>query len=206
MERASDVNAVTNFKKTPLHLAASYGHVHILVKLLENGAGMNLQDDDGSTALHWAAKKNQQGAVSALLSRATEDLVNLKDARGRTALHLAVRMEFESIIRALLDNGARVDIKDDVRTSCRTFPHRLKMAFRRKDKLRLTVRLQNKRLCSKRSLPVGRSGFRLQTVRRTITLAKPPTSLATVPERLSEPPPCKPCLKLNRAKKRRSVP
>ena len=45
--------AATN-KTTPLHCAASGGKIHNVLLLLNHGAGINAQMNDGSTALHVA--------------------------------------------------------------------------------------------------------------------------------------------------------
>lgn len=37
---------------TPIHAAASYGHLELLRYLLENGGNVNIQDSDGDTPLH----------------------------------------------------------------------------------------------------------------------------------------------------------
>jgi hypothetical protein len=54
--------------RTPLHLAARYGHVQAIAFLLKAGIYVNRQDARGKTALHYATKYLQQKAVSALLT------------------------------------------------------------------------------------------------------------------------------------------
>jgi hypothetical protein len=54
--------------ETPLHLAASGGHVEILELLLDEGAHVDAQDIDGETPLHYAVMAGQVEAVAVLLS------------------------------------------------------------------------------------------------------------------------------------------
>jgi 26S proteasome non-ATPase regulatory subunit 10 len=44
--------------RTPLHWAASAGHLDIVTYLLENGAEVDKTDDGGWTALHIAGMRN----------------------------------------------------------------------------------------------------------------------------------------------------
>ena len=53
----ADVNAVTNWEATPLHLAAFHGHVNAAVRLMDNGANPQMKDDYGLTPLAMAQAK-----------------------------------------------------------------------------------------------------------------------------------------------------
>ena len=37
---------------TPIHAAASYGHINLLQYLIDNGGDINIQDNEGDTPLH----------------------------------------------------------------------------------------------------------------------------------------------------------
>ncbi|EGN98703.1 hypothetical protein SERLA73DRAFT_89676 [Serpula lacrymans var. lacrymans S7.3] len=45
-------NAPDPFTYTPMHAAASYGHLHVLDFLLSHGGDVNVTDDDGDTPLY----------------------------------------------------------------------------------------------------------------------------------------------------------
>ncbi|KAK0223156.1 ankyrin repeat-containing domain protein [Armillaria fumosa] len=45
-------NIPDEFTYTPMHAAASYGHIHILEFLLAHGGDVNITDDDGETPLY----------------------------------------------------------------------------------------------------------------------------------------------------------
>ncbi|KAK0235844.1 ankyrin repeat-containing domain protein [Armillaria nabsnona] len=45
-------NIPDEFTYTPMHAAASYGHIHVLEFLLAHGGDVNITDDDGETPLY----------------------------------------------------------------------------------------------------------------------------------------------------------
>ncbi|CAM9143971.1 unnamed protein product [Scytosiphon promiscuus] len=57
---------------TPLHWAASGGHVNIASMLLERGADLNICNSEGASALHEASKCGNVGVVSLLLGRGAD--------------------------------------------------------------------------------------------------------------------------------------
>lgn len=70
-------------------LAASHGRVEISKILLECGAEVNLQDNDGSTALMCAAEHGHSEVISLLLSHPDCD-PTLEDNDGSNALKIAL--------------------------------------------------------------------------------------------------------------------
>lgn len=59
-------------------LAASHGKLDVVKLLLENGADINIQDDDGSTALMCAAEHGYLDIVNLLATHPDTDLT-IKD-------------------------------------------------------------------------------------------------------------------------------
>ncbi len=90
LEAGSNVNqiAITN-KDTPLVLAASYGHAHIVKVFLEHDpiAEINSQNAYGNSALHEAARHGFLECVEILLGKGAD--TSLLNNKGSTALHLA---------------------------------------------------------------------------------------------------------------------
>ncbi|KAK8000508.1 hypothetical protein PG990_013108 [Apiospora arundinis] len=136
---------------TALHLAAQYGHVNFLQKLLHGDVQLDLCNEKGYTALIWAGR-NGHSEVTRLLLQAQADVL-AEDIEGWTALDWAIinrhneaakvllghsstafgpgRMNKAMILAAeagnaeavkiLLDNGAEIDWKDDQGSSALDF-------------------------------------------------------------------------------------
>ncbi|KXZ45568.1 hypothetical protein GPECTOR_53g154 [Gonium pectorale] len=83
---------------TPLHFAASYGHVEALQALLDARATVDVANKNGSTPLNIAAQNGHVEALQALL-RADADK-EAADKDGWTPLHVVVEA-----VRAMLRKG-----------------------------------------------------------------------------------------------------
>jgi ankyrin repeat protein len=79
---AYTVNAVDEFKNTPLHFAANKGRIDVIKWLIENGANVNALNNDKSTPLHEAASYGQFEAVKLLVENKAK--VNVQDRFGAT--------------------------------------------------------------------------------------------------------------------------
>jgi hypothetical protein len=97
---------------TPLHYAASRGHLDIARYLVDEcGALVDMEDPSGETALHKAAYKGHAALVRFLCERgggwqAAEE----QDADGWTALHNAASRGWLDVVRILVEEvGAGVD-------------------------------------------------------------------------------------------------
>jgi ankyrin repeat protein len=117
----ADVNAVDHTGCTPLLLAVKntgswywrYGRFP-LQALLDHGANIDAEDEDGLTALHHAARESLDTAVIAILL-AHGAQINARDRRGRTPLHLAARHNSRlklDVTQLLLDHGAEINARD----------------------------------------------------------------------------------------------
>ncbi|KAI9434232.1 ankyrin repeat-containing domain protein [Lactarius indigo] len=74
----------TQDSRTPLHWAASGGHLDVIAYLLANGAGVDKTDDNGWTALHIAVSSGHEEVVRELVGAAAD--VNKKNDKGITPL------------------------------------------------------------------------------------------------------------------------
>jgi serine/threonine-protein phosphatase 6 regulatory ankyrin repeat subunit A len=90
--------------------ATLLGYKEIAQFLLENDADVNLQDEDGCTALHYASLVGHINIVELLLKYGAN--VNHQDNDGCTALICASKMNLSNIIELLIYNGADINIKD----------------------------------------------------------------------------------------------
>src|SRR5687768_9778610 len=93
----------------PLVDAAREGNSAAVHALLERRADVNAADADGTTALHWAAHRDDVAMAEALLKRGASP--NIVSRHGATPLSTATRLGSARMLSLLLDNGA------DVRTA-----------------------------------------------------------------------------------------
>nr|XP_034809106.1 E3 ubiquitin-protein ligase MIB2 isoform X6 [Pan paniscus] len=114
-----------NQGRTALQVAAYLGQVELIRLLLQARAGVDLPDDEGNTALHYAALghrarrppsptsspvRNQPEAARVLLSAGCRaDAINSTQS---TALHVAVQRGFLEVVRALCERGCDVNLPD----------------------------------------------------------------------------------------------
>ena len=94
-ERA-DVNVIGAMGITPTHVASYCGNVKCLERLLGNTSiQVNSQDDDGSTALHWAASSGKAKACDLLLQNNECD-VDILNCKGKVAEQLVGEGDYDT--------------------------------------------------------------------------------------------------------------
>ena len=109
-----NVNLVTLTEGTaPLSIAAQKGQEAIVELLLAvRGIGIDMQKDDGATALFMAAQQNFPGIVKKLVERGAD--VNLAKNDGMTPLCVAALLGHIEMVKTLLQvPGTQVDLASD---------------------------------------------------------------------------------------------
>lgn len=95
IEAGSDLNVLEPSRaSTPLITAAAVGKTEAAKILIEAGADLNYQNNDGSTALHTAAFFCREEIVEALLEKGADK--TLKNKAGMTALEV-VELPFDVV-------------------------------------------------------------------------------------------------------------
>ncbi|NXL57363.1 ANKR6 protein, partial [Chordeiles acutipennis] len=102
--------AVTKHGRTPLHLAAHKGHLHVVRVLLKAGCDLDIQDDGDQTALHRAAVIGNTDVIAALIQEGCA--LDRQDKDGNTALHEACWHGFSQSAKVLIKAGANVLAKN----------------------------------------------------------------------------------------------
>ena len=113
LEKKPILNIPDQEGSTALILAASSKTPRIVnIRLLVGaGAGLDLQNKWGNTALIWAVYRGHSEIAQALVSAGAN--LNLQNERGDTALILAVRQGHPEIARALIKVGANPDLQNE---------------------------------------------------------------------------------------------
>ena len=88
-----------------LIMAAYYGDLSEVKRLLAAGAKVNSKDKNDITALMAASLRGHREVVELLLAQGAE--VNAKDNNGKTALMLAIRMNHPEVREVLIRAGAK---------------------------------------------------------------------------------------------------
>ena len=102
-ENGADINAIRNDNCTPLMLASSGGYVDQITFLIKHGANVHLQDKNGDTALHHAARNmnNSSEIVCALTAAGASQMCN---NQGLTPLLVASSIGNIAAVEELLKN------------------------------------------------------------------------------------------------------
>ena len=105
----SGVNQGTKTKKTALMMASEKGHYGTVLKLLNQGADADLEDNQGMSALHYAAQAGKDRVIQALLEH--DVLPNNADKAGWTPLYYATNGGYEEIVRHLITKVSDLDAR-----------------------------------------------------------------------------------------------
>ena len=106
LEHGANPNIIGGgFHHTPLIKACFWGPDSCAILLIEAGANLDVQDDDGKTALMYAVQKIHLEAIKYLIEYGAD--ITLKSKEGLTAFEYTTkhsREEFEEIFRKALQN------------------------------------------------------------------------------------------------------
>lgn len=94
--------------------------VKLTKKLLEQGASVNITDNEGNTPMHYAAEHKVKLLISLLLNNFTN--VNARNGAGNTVLHILTDGQgttdnYKHIIDVLLSKGANANLKNNQENS-----------------------------------------------------------------------------------------
>lgn len=120
------LSATNKDGETALHATVRSESTSIVRKLVQEGAKVDARDNDGCTNKYRidfsdpenfirAAELGNDRNVDRFLQNAKnkEQLLSATNKNGETALHAAVRSESTSIVRKLIQEGAKVDARDN---------------------------------------------------------------------------------------------
>jgi ankyrin repeat protein len=102
--------SVPEIQDYSLHQAALNGNKKEVLRLLEKGAGIDMKDPDGRTALMYSSYNGHTEIARECLNRGAK--VNMRDNYGRTSLMFAASGPFPETVKLLLDNQADPNMAD----------------------------------------------------------------------------------------------
>ena len=111
LEHSEDVNSRSfTGGETPLHLNSRAGCVDVTRLLIEHGANVAAQDDDGWTPLHRASERGHVALAQLLIEHGAD--VAARDEDGWTPLHWASSGGHVDLARLLTEHGTNAAAQD----------------------------------------------------------------------------------------------
>ena len=114
------IDAYSNNKRIPLHLASYRGYPNIVEFLLKNGSDPNYKDELGCTPLHLAAKKGNVKCMEFLLGYGAE--LYCQDFRNWNILHYASFHGHKKAVRFISKYDADYDYLQKMKNSQNKLP------------------------------------------------------------------------------------
>ena len=108
---AAKMNRRTSAGETAMMVAARLGHAECFDELRARGAALNLVDNRGNAAIHYAVSGGWLYIVNQLIVHHAD--LDLPGEGGFTPLQLAIRDEHDPVARRLLEAGADVDARNN---------------------------------------------------------------------------------------------
>ena len=97
-----DIHFKTNDGRNCLHIAAQQGHLNLCHELIDqHNFDVNIDDNDGFTALHWSAVNGSYELVKYFVGTGID--IHLKTNDGRNCLHIAAQVEHLNLCHELID-------------------------------------------------------------------------------------------------------
>uniref|UniRef100_A0A3Q3VJK8 Uncharacterized protein n=1 Tax=Mola mola TaxID=94237 RepID=A0A3Q3VJK8_MOLML len=114
-----------NLYQSPLHLATYLNQTRVVKDLVDKGASLELQDQDGNTVLHVACQHGQTECATEMTREVSPSklapVLEIQNWRGLTCLHLAALNRHHQIMSDLAKKGANLNIQEG--TSGKTALH-----------------------------------------------------------------------------------
>ena len=102
-----------NQDRTPMHLAAEYGHANVIELLADKfRASIYERTKDGSTLMHIASLNGHAECATMLFRKGV--YLHMPNKNGARSIHTAARYGHVGIINTLLQKGEKVDVTTNV--------------------------------------------------------------------------------------------
>lgn len=105
IKRGANVNALMKFNISPLLVAAQFKQAEMIELLLNNKANLHHSDQDGYSALHFAAQNGDDITAKILLDRGAQ--VNMRDkTKNATPIMVAREQNHMNVVKLLEEQGS----------------------------------------------------------------------------------------------------
>ncbi|KAM9551275.1 NF-kappa-B inhibitor epsilon-like [Salvelinus alpinus] len=105
-----------NLYQTPLHLATYLNLSSVVRVLVESGASLDLQDQEGNTPLHMACEQGWAECATEMIRNVSSSklapVLESQNWRGLTSLHLATVNRQHRLMKLLMTKGADLNIQE----------------------------------------------------------------------------------------------
>lgn len=99
VEQGADPMSGTPHGETPMHVAASRGHLRPIIYLSNHGGSVNARTRNGWTPLHHAARFGHQDVVRYLLQKGAAPHIRTNDKGSKSPMEMAVDNNYIEIAR-----------------------------------------------------------------------------------------------------------
>ena len=94
-----------------LYIAVEYCQLHLLAFMIENGADINIKNDNSYTLLHYSADFCHLSIIEFLITKGVD--IKAKTKNGSTPLHFAALKGNLRVVEYLMNHGADIHAKDE---------------------------------------------------------------------------------------------
>ena len=91
--------------------AVQKGDLKSVERFISSGIDIDIQNADGETAAHIAAKNGSISILQYLLENGAD--INVKNNKGNTPLHIAAEKGKAAAVKLLVENGTDINAKND---------------------------------------------------------------------------------------------
>ncbi|XP_067658334.1 ankyrin repeat domain-containing protein 50-like [Haliotis asinina] len=114
--KVADINSRGHYGRTPVMMAARFGHRDVFDLLVREGADVSLVDENRNNILHVACIGGHADMVKHVLSKKVAD-INSRDQYGRTPVMMAAENGHRDVFDLLVREGADVSLVHENRNN-----------------------------------------------------------------------------------------
>ena len=107
---ADDINVKADKGECTLQVACEFGLVATVQYLCEHGALLDLQDNNGNTALHMTVSNGYLDVTRDLVEKGVN--LSAADTAGSTTIHIAAKGGYLNIVQYLAGSFTRINVRN----------------------------------------------------------------------------------------------